>query len=175
MALSDGSVDTIGALAASPFGAHLADSGSLHIVLALAVFPLMAAVVWTSPRATILGLILSLAALGMVRRLVGSGSSTGLGDPLVRACLAVFVADRDDTSTVTLAVHRFDNATSEGTEDDFGNAGRALRHLLYDVVVFRGFGSTNRLATPRRDDLALAILGLIALSFVGLIAVGFSG
>ncbi len=73
----------IGLLGAAVFGGLLAASVSLHIVLALAVLPLVLAVAWTSPRATILGLVVWLVALGMVRRMVGSGSSTGLGDPLL--------------------------------------------------------------------------------------------
>jgi len=73
----------LGLLGAVLFGALLAASVSLHILLALAVLPLVLAVVWTSPRTTILGLVFWLVALGMVRRLIGSGSSTGLGDPLL--------------------------------------------------------------------------------------------
>ena len=73
----------LGLLGAAVFGALLAASVSLHILLALAVLPLVLAVVWTSPRTTILGLVVWLVALGMVRRLLGSGSNTGLGDPLL--------------------------------------------------------------------------------------------
>ena len=73
----------LGLLGAMLFGALLAASVSLHILLALAVLPLVLAVVWTSPRTTILGLVFWLVALGTVRRLIGSGSSTGLGDPLL--------------------------------------------------------------------------------------------
>ena len=73
----------LGLLGAVFFGGLLAASVSLHILLALAVLPLVLAVFWTSPRTTILGLAFWLVALGMVRRLIGSGSSTGLGDPLL--------------------------------------------------------------------------------------------
>ena len=73
----------LGLLGAVLFGALLAASVSLHIVLALAILPIVLTVVWTSPRTTILGLAFWLVALGMVRRLVGSGGSTGLGDPLL--------------------------------------------------------------------------------------------
>jgi hypothetical protein len=72
-----------GLLLAALFGALLAASVSLHLLLALAVCPLVFAVVWMSPRSTILGLALWFVALGLVRRLVGSGSSSGLGDPLL--------------------------------------------------------------------------------------------
>jgi hypothetical protein len=72
-----------GLLVAALFGALLAASVSLHVILALAVCPLVLAVVWMSPRSTILGLAFWLVALGMVRRLVGSGSSSGLGDPFL--------------------------------------------------------------------------------------------
>ena len=80
-----------GLLVAALFGALLAASVSLHVLLALAVLPLVLAVVWTSPRTTILGLAFWLVALGMVRRLVGSGSSAGLGDPLLLVGPAVLV------------------------------------------------------------------------------------
>ena len=73
----------LGLLIAALFGALLAVSVSLHVILALAVLPLVFAVVWMSPRSTILGLAIWLSALGMVRRLIGSGNSTGLGDPLL--------------------------------------------------------------------------------------------
>jgi hypothetical protein len=72
-----------GLLGAVVFGALLAASVSLHILLAIAVLPLVLAVVWTSPRTTILGLAFWLVALGLVRRLIGSESNTGLGDPLL--------------------------------------------------------------------------------------------
>ena len=81
----------LGLLGAVVFGALLAASVSLHILLALAVLPLVLGVVWTSPRTTILGLVFWLVALGMVRRLLGSGSSTGLGDPLLLVGPAVLV------------------------------------------------------------------------------------
>ena len=80
-----------GLLVAALFGALLAASVSLHVLLALAVCPLVLAVVWMSPRSTILGLAFWLIALGMVRRLVGSGSSGGLGDPLLLVGPAVLV------------------------------------------------------------------------------------
>ncbi len=80
-----------GLLVAALFGVLLAASVSLHVLLALAVCPLVVAVVWTSPRSTILGLAFWLIALGMVRRLVGSGSSAGLGDPLLLVGPAVLV------------------------------------------------------------------------------------
>lgn len=80
-----------GLLIAALFGALLAASVSLHVLLALAVCPLVLAVVWMSPRSTILGLAFWLIALGMVRRLVGSGSSAGLGDPLLLVGPAVLV------------------------------------------------------------------------------------
>ena len=80
-----------GLLVAALFGALLAASVSLHALLALAVCPLVLAVVWMSPRSTILGLAFWLIALGMVRRLVGSGSSGGLGDPLLLVGPAVLV------------------------------------------------------------------------------------
>ena len=80
-----------GLLVAALFGALLAASVSLHVLLALAVCPLVFAVVWMSPRSTILGLAFWLIALGMVRRLVGSGSSAGLGDPLLLVGPAVLV------------------------------------------------------------------------------------
>ncbi len=80
-----------GLLAAALFGALLAASVSLHVLLALAVCPLVLAVVWMSPRSTILGLAFWLVALGMVRRLVGSGSSAGLGDPFLLVGPAVLV------------------------------------------------------------------------------------
>jgi hypothetical protein len=73
----------LGLLGALLFGALLAASVSLHILLALAVLPLVLAVVWRSPRTTKLALVCWLVALGLVRRLVGSTSSTGLGDPLL--------------------------------------------------------------------------------------------
>jgi len=72
-----------GLLVAALFGALLAASVSLHVLLALAVCPLVFAVVWMSPRSTILGLAFWLVALGMVRRLIGSGNSGGLGDPFL--------------------------------------------------------------------------------------------
>ena len=81
----------LGLLVAALFGALLAASVSLHVLLALAVCPLVLAVVWMSPRSTILGLAFWLIALGMVRRLVGSGSSSGLGDPLLLVGPAVLV------------------------------------------------------------------------------------
>ena len=81
----------LGLLVAALFGALLAASVSLHVILALAVLPLVLAVVWMSPRSTILGLALWLFALGMVRRLVGSGGSGGLGDPLLLIGPAVLV------------------------------------------------------------------------------------
>jgi len=81
----------VGFLGALLFGALLANSVSLHVILALAVLPLVLAVVWRSPRTTILGLVLWLVALGMVRRLLGSASSTGLGDPLLLVGPAVLV------------------------------------------------------------------------------------
>jgi hypothetical protein len=80
-----------GLLVAAVFGALLAVSVSLHLLLALAVCPLVLAVVWMSPRSTILGLAFWLIALGMVRRLVGAGSSGGLGDPLLLVGPAVLV------------------------------------------------------------------------------------
>ena len=80
-----------GLLVAALFGALLAASVSLHVLLALAVCPLVFAVVWMSPRSTILGLAFWLIALGMVRRLVGSGSSGGLGDPLLLVGPAVLL------------------------------------------------------------------------------------
>jgi hypothetical protein len=80
-----------GLLVAALFGVLLAASVSLHVLLALAVCPLVVAVVWMSPRSTILGLAFWLIALGMVRRLVGSGSSAGLGDPLLLVGPAVLV------------------------------------------------------------------------------------
>jgi len=80
-----------GLLVAALFGALLAASVSLHVLLALAVCPLVLAVVWMSPRSTILGLAFWLIALGMVRRLLGSGSSGGLGDPLLLLGPAVLV------------------------------------------------------------------------------------
>ena len=73
----------LGLFIAALFGGLLAVSVSLHVILALAVLPLVFAVVWMSPRSTILGLAIWLSALGMVRRLIGSGNSTGLGDPLL--------------------------------------------------------------------------------------------
>jgi hypothetical protein len=77
---------------AALFGALLAASVSLHVLLALAVCPIVFAVVWMSPRSTILGLAFWLVALGMVRRLVGgSGNSAGLGDPLLLVGPAVLV------------------------------------------------------------------------------------
>lgn len=81
----------LGLLVAALFGALLADSVSLHILLALALCPLVLAVVWMSPRSTILGLAFWLVALGLVRRLVGAGSSSGLGDPLLLIGPAVLV------------------------------------------------------------------------------------
>ena len=81
----------LGVLGALFFGALLANSVSLHIILALAVLPLVLAVVWRSPRTTILGLVLWLVALGMVRRLIGSSSTTGIGDPLLLVGPAVLV------------------------------------------------------------------------------------
>jgi hypothetical protein len=72
----------IGLFLAVVFGVLLSTSASLHIVLALAVLPLVLAVVATSPRNALLGLALWLIALGMVRRLVGA-DSTALGDPLL--------------------------------------------------------------------------------------------
>ena len=80
-----------GLLVAALFGALLAASVSLHVLLALAVCPLVFAVVWMSPRSTILGLALWLVALGMVRRLIGSGNSGGLGDPFLLVGPAVLV------------------------------------------------------------------------------------
>ena len=80
-----------GLLVAALFGVLLAASVSLHVLLALAVCPLVVAVVWMSPRSTILGLAFWLIALGMVRRLVGSGSSGGLGDPLLLVGPAVLL------------------------------------------------------------------------------------
>jgi hypothetical protein len=80
-----------GLLIAALFGALLAASVSLHVLLALAVCPLVLAVVWMSPRSTILGLAFWLIALGMVRRLAGSGTSSGLGDPLLLVGPAVLV------------------------------------------------------------------------------------
>ena len=78
-------------LAAISAGALLAAGVSLHVLLALSVLPLIMAVVWTSPRATIWSLGVWLVALGLVRRLTGSGSSTGLGDPLLLVGPAVLV------------------------------------------------------------------------------------
>jgi hypothetical protein len=72
-----------GLLTAVAFGALLAVSSSLNIVLALSVLPLVFAIVWTSPRTTILGLAVWLVALGLIRRMVGIGTSSGLGDPLL--------------------------------------------------------------------------------------------
>ena len=80
-----------GLLVAALFGALLAASVSLHVLLALAVCPLVLAVVWMSPRSTILGLAFWLIALGMVRRLVGAGNIAGLGDPLLLVGPAVLV------------------------------------------------------------------------------------
>jgi hypothetical protein len=80
-----------GLLVAALFGALLAASVSLHVLLALAVCPLVVAVVWMSPRSTILGLAFWLVALGMVRRLIGSGNSGGLGDPFLLVGPAVLV------------------------------------------------------------------------------------
>ncbi len=87
----DEAIVLFGLLVAALFGLLLAASVSLHILLALAVCPLVFAVVWMSPRSTILGLAFWLVALGMVRRLVGSGSSAGLGDPLLLVGPAVLV------------------------------------------------------------------------------------
>ncbi len=84
-------VAVLGLAGAALFGVLLAASVSLHILLALAVLPLVLAVVWRSPRTTILGLAFWLVALGLVRRLIGSGSSTGLGDPLLLVAPAVLV------------------------------------------------------------------------------------
>ena len=81
----------LGLLVAALFGALLAASVSLHILLALAVCPLVLAVVWMSPRSTIVGLAFWLIALGTVRRLLGSGNSSGLGDPLLLVGPAVLV------------------------------------------------------------------------------------
>jgi hypothetical protein len=85
----DEAIVLFGLFVAALFGLLLAASVSLHILLALAVCPLVFAVVWMSPRSTILGLAFWLVALGMVRRLLGSGSSAGLGDPLLLVAPAV--------------------------------------------------------------------------------------
>ena len=87
----DEAIVLFGLLVSALFGTLLAASVSLHVLLALAVCPLVFAVIWMSPRSTILGLALWLVTLGVVRRLVGSGGGTGLGDPLLLVGPAVLV------------------------------------------------------------------------------------
>ena len=70
----------------------VARSESVHLVLALAVVPLAFAVVAQSPRATVVGLVFWLVALGLVRRFVGGNSRVGgLGDPLLLVGPAILV------------------------------------------------------------------------------------
>ena len=71
------------------------------------------------------------------------------------------------TGSVTLAAGSLGGASEVGTEDDLGNAGRALGLpglLLYLVIVVLGLMGTYRLAVRRRDSLALAAFGLLVVA-----------
>lgn len=71
------------------------------------------------------------------------------------------------TGAVTVAASKFGGA-AQGTEVDPSNAGTALGILgliAYLIVAVSGLATTYRVATARRDWLAIALLGVLAVTF----------
>jgi hypothetical protein len=183
----DEAVAVLGLAGATLFGVLLASSVSLHILLALAVLPLVLAVVWRSPRTTIIGLAFWLVALGMVRRLIGSGSSTSLGDPLLLVGPGVLVllfmvacgrgSLRSRTPLANLVALLSLLALVEAANPLQGGLTVGVGGLLFILVPMLAFWSGRALlddASLRRLFGLLAVLSVLA-AFYGLVQqfVGF--
>lgn len=81
----------IGIVVSAVIGLLVTRSSGLQVAIVVAAVPLAFAVVWASPRATIVGLAVWLVALGLLRRLLPGGSGTGIGDPLLLVGPAVLI------------------------------------------------------------------------------------
>ncbi|HVX19847.1 MAG TPA: hypothetical protein VHB02_00695 [Acidimicrobiales bacterium] len=81
----------IGVALAAVAGVLVTRQGGLQVAIVMATLPLVLAVVWSSPHATVLTLAVWMILLGLLRRLLPGGSTAGVGDPVLLVGPAILV------------------------------------------------------------------------------------